>query len=744
MLRAVDAGSGHSETLQQRRFLVLLKDEDDAAGLALLLNDVRVRGAEALGEFEAPRPGGADYLRDATRGHATAVAEDRTLILQDEPGLEELISDRAGSAIVGVADPEDARRFAGLPGVATFVAAGPLDFAVEVMARYSGPDAAVRLFDPDEVARMRALASDFPVDQLAPSASAAEQRLEDASHALDGGRPEEALRVLDELLAESPGWSEAHLMRGRALRKIAEDRDDRFLPLGEVREEAKAAFHAALETGSPEIEEIGEQLLDLRDYAGAAVVLRRAVAQRPDASWLYNSLGTALALDVQLDDRFEQACEAYTASLKQDPTNTNALVSRGVTYVNLCRYDAALEDLNQARELQEGDDPLVQMYRAIALGALGDLREAERAATQASRQPAAHRPEWIAYVAAVARLRMDDLEGAQRALGRAESLAAEQDEHTALVAKIRAVHAVILARLGQFDRAHAMCDASITLDPAEPVPYATRAWTLQRTDRLEEAMAAIARAVELVETGPDWSRNCRYAGTRWPFYVIQASVLNALSERYADEELAESAIEATERALEDFEMLDRRPRRCTAADRERGAQIFLERAYGSVLSGHPVQAAAALRQARALAPPRSTPWFAATRALRAPTSPRIQPWAIVAAVGLAIAGSVVLLLFGRLASAAFATLVIGLITLGLVAFALPSITRLGVGALQLEKVVAHASAQSLPRLAAPLPAPAIPMPPPRVRSPAIPSRWLLDTARWNPEQPDPSELGSRG
>jgi tetratricopeptide (TPR) repeat protein len=715
-----------SEMSEKRRFLVLLEDEHDADGLARLLNDVRVRGAEQLAEFEAPRPGGADYLRSGAAARSDAVAKDQILILQDQPGLEDVIPERAEAIIVGVSDSSEAQRFAGLPGVTTFVAAGPLDFAVELMERFSGPEAPVRLFDPYDAARMRALASDFPVDEVSKPVSHAEERLEEASQELSDGRSEDALRVFDELLVENPDWWKAHLMRGRALRKIADEGDDRLLPAGEAREEAMAAFHAALDAGAPEIDEIGEQLLGLGDYAGAASVFRRAVDQRPDAPWLYNWLGTALALDEQLDDRFEQACEAYTVGLKQDPTDTRVLVNRGVAYVNLCRYDAALEDLNRARELQGGEGPVAQMYRAVALGALGDLREAARAAAQASRQPTERRPEWIAYVSAVAHLRMDDLDRAQDALGRAEALTSEQDEHLALLAKIRAVRAVILARLGQFDHAHAMCDASIKLDPTEPVPYATRAWMLQREDRLDDAMAAVARAVELVEADPEWSRNCRYAGARWPFYVIQASVLNALSERYADEELAEHAIEATARGLEDFEILDHQPGRCTRADKERAAQIFLERAYASILSRDPVQAIAALRQARALAPPRSTPWFAATRALRAPTSPHIPTWAIVSAEGLAIAGSVALLLFGRLASAAFATLVIGVVTLGLVAFALPYITRLGLGTLQLEKVVAHASAQSLPRLAAPLPAPAIPMPPPRARLPEIPPRWLPD------------------
>jgi tetratricopeptide (TPR) repeat protein len=712
-----------SEMSEKRRFLVLLKDEDDADGLARLLNDVRAFGAERLVEFEAPRPGGVDYLRSEAAVRAEAVAKDQLLILQDEPGLEDVIPGRAESIIVGVSDPYEVQRFAGLPGVTTFVAAGPLDFAVELMDRFSGPDAPVRLFDPDEAARMRALASSFPVDELYGPVSHAEERLEAGSQDLADGRTADAVRVFDELLVENPDWWKAHLMRGRALRKLADEGDDRVRP--QAREDAVAAFHAALDTGAPEIEEIGEQLLGLGDYVSAAIVLRRAVEQRPDAPWLYNSLGTALALDEQLDDRFEQACDAYTDGLKQDPTNTLALLSRGVAYVNLCCYDAALKDLNRALELGD-EEPLTHMYRAVALGALGELREAVKAAAQASRRPMGCRPEWIAYVAAVAHLRMDDLDRAQDALGRAEALTSEQDEDVALRAKIRAVRAVILARLSQFDHAYPMCDASIKLDPTEPLPYAMRAWMLQRADRLDDAMAAITRAVELVETDPEWSRNCRYAGARWPFYVIQASVLNALSERYADEELAERAIEATVRALGDFEILDHQPRRCAPADKERGAQIFLERAYASILSRDPVQAAAALRQARALAPPRSTPWFAATRALRAPESPRIPTWAIASAEGLAMAGSVALLLFGRLASAAFATLVIGLVALGLVAYALPYITRLGLGTLQLEKVVARASAQSLPRLAAPLPAPAIPMPPPRARLPEIPLRWFPD------------------
>jgi tetratricopeptide (TPR) repeat protein len=728
----VKEAQGHLTTSLKHRFLVLLRDDLDADGLARLLNDVRVEGAEALSEFEAPRPRGGDYLRaTASDADDDALAADRTLILEDEPGLEDLLTGRPESFMVGLSDPSRAQDFAALPRVVTFRTAGPLDFAVELMDRFSGPDATMRLFDASEAARMRALASDFPVDLDEP-VGGPDERLQEGSQDLEAGRLDDALRVFDSLLAENPDWSKAHLMRGRALRRIADERRDDGLPTGQASEEAKAAFHAAFRTApdmdSFTLQEIGEHLTTLGDYAGAVNVLHSAIEHRDDAPWLYKSLGTALALDEELDDRFEQAAEAYTTALKLDPTDPMTLFSRGVTQLNLCRYDAALADLDRTRDLQHGEDALTHMYRAVALGALGKLKEARQAAVQASQQQPTQgdRPEWIAYVTAVARLRMDDIDGAQVELQRAEELAAEHDEHVALLAKIGAVRAVILARLGQFDRAHAACAASIQLDPAEPVPYAARAWTLQSTDRLDEARTAITQAVDLVETNPEWSRDCRHAGAKWPLYVIQASILNALCERYADEELAEDAIEATQRAWEDFKVLDDQPERRTSVDMECGAQIFLERAYASVLSGHPVQAAAALRQARALAPPRSTPWFAATRALRAPASPHIRPWAIVSAEVLAIAGSVALLLFGRLASAAFVTLVIGLVTLGLVAFAFPYVTRLGLGTLQLEKVVAHASAQSLPRLAAPLPAPAIPMPPLRLRTPEIPPGWFPD------------------
>lgn len=703
---------------------MLLRDDEDAEGLTTLLNDVRSPGAEALAEFKAPMPRGAEFLRQETTSsieHARADGDNRTLILMDEPGLESLVPKHPGSFIVGVADESRAERYAHQPRVATFVASGPLDFAAEIMARFSGPDATIPVFDPDEAARMRALATGFPVD-LDYATSQARDRLEQGRELWADGQVEDALRAFDEALEFQPNWAEAHLWRGFAFRKLIDERSTRGLPAGDLLEQARTAFRAALDAGYSDQEEIGDHLLQLGDYAGAQAAFRQALSVQPDTARLHTSLGTALALDEELDNGYEQACAEYTRALALDRDSDAALRSRGVARINLCQYENALLDLERARELDGGANPSTHLYRVIALSALGDLIEARRAAVLASRLGKDHdRRQWIEYMYAVALLRLDDLSEAMAVLERAERLAVELDDLD-MVAKTLAAKGLIFARRGRLNEAFAACDASLKHDPHQPGPYATKAWMYLNTDRLDEAGDAITLALKIVETDVDWRQECRFLGAKWSFYVTQGSILNALSERYGDPTLAVEAIEATQKAWDDFEASPSRPSPTRA---ELGAQIFLERAYASVLCDRSGAAAGALKEARRLAPRDSRPWLAATRALgQVPTPPPMIPsLMIVAAEVIGIAGSVVLLVERDIASGPFVTLVIGLVALGLIAFFLPVMTRFRVGTLELEKVVASTSARAIPRLAAPPPRPQVPRPRPQVSRWGVASQW---------------------
>jgi tetratricopeptide (TPR) repeat protein len=717
-------------TAQPGQFLVLLPDDDDAKGLANLLDDVRKPGQESLASFEAPRPGGAAYLRKDTEAPSADVdlggagqAPHRVLLLQHEPELEALIPLDRDLFMIGVSQPEDAAPYRDHGNVVTFVAAGPLDFAAEVMERFSGPDALLPLFDPDEAARMRALVADFPID-LDIEPTPARGRLEEGIAHFREGRFADALRAFDELLASEPDSAEVHLWRGYALREIVDERKTQGLPVDEQRTQAIQAFSKALDTGYYGPAEVGDALLDLDDPAGAATAYRHALGQTPDASWLHTSLGTSLTVDKDLEDRFQLGSDEFTRAIELDPNNSGAWRSRGVVRVNLCRYEEALGDLDRAQELEAGADPLTHMDRAVALSALGELSRARQAAAHASRLGTTHpRRRWIEYIYASILLQLEDLVGAQAALNNAETLAVEQTDFDVL-AKVKAITGLLLARLGRVHDASAACHSAIEHDPTEPGPFATLAWISQSLGRLDEAGDAITRAVHLVETDHDWTRGCQYIGAKWPIYLMQASILNALSDRYSDVELAEEALAATQQAWDDFQAkgVDHR-----AADPERGAQIFLERAYALHLCHRTGEAGAALKEARALAPPRSRPWLAATRALRdAPESLKIGSPTIVVTEVTAIAGATALFLFAGLASGAFVTLVIALLALGLATFALPVLTKLRVGGwLELEKVVAITHAQAIPRLDVPLPRPQLSPPTPQVNRPYVANRFPL-------------------
>lgn len=712
-------------------FVVLLRDEDDAKGLAQLLEDVRAPGRESLGVFSAPRLRGSEYLSLEAESPAAPAPGDgarrreRVLLLQNEPGLADLITDR-DTFYIGVEDEHDADRYGDRPNVIAFRATGPLDFAAEVMDRFSGPRATPALFDADEAARMRALTDDFPIE-LEEATEPGRELLRQGMGLFGEERFAEALSAFDQALASEPGWSEAQIWRGYALQRIVEELLARGVPAEDERRQALEAFRAALAADHPNPHEAGNGLLDLGDPEGAADAYRRALELDPNAAWLHKSLGTALTLDEDLPERFQLGEKEFTTALELDPGDAATWRSRGVIRINLCRYDDALTDLDRAQRLDIAGDPVIHMFRAIALSAQGRLREARSAAARAARLGAGHdRQRWIEYVHAGILLQLEDLAPAEAALKNAERIAVESNDFE-LIAKVKASAGVLFARQGRLHEGLAACHSSIEHAPTEPVAFATLAWISKAMGRLDEAGDAIGQSVSRVETNRDWSNRCQYVGAKWPFYVMQASILNALSERDADDRLAEYAVGATQKAWKDFHAShgDHPP-----ADRERGAQIFLERAYAHFLCNRPGQVSAALREGQALAPPDSTPWRIATRALRdRPPAPlKIETSAIIATETLTLTGATALLISGELGSGPFVLLVLGLLALGLVAYAFPFLTRLRLGRwVEFEKAVVITDRQAMQRLDVPLSPPPIEVPKPQVSQPSVVNKVSL---RW--------------
>lgn len=155
--------------LAKTAFVILLRDGDDAEGLARLLDDVRIPESASRAVFAAAPIRGIDFFAhedhqaDLDQWWGQTIPPDATpvYLCADEPGLEEWIAGVDGRFYVGLPSPDAATRYVG-DGATTFVAKSVLDFATAVMQDFSDGDSP--LFDRGEALRMAALSSDFPLD----------------------------------------------------------------------------------------------------------------------------------------------------------------------------------------------------------------------------------------------------------------------------------------------------------------------------------------------------------------------------------------------------------------------------------------------------------------------------------------------------------------------------------------------------------------------------------------------------
>ena len=157
----------------RRCFLMLMRERDDAQGLAKLLEDLRLQEGTSLSEFVIPPVAGKDFFADQgeqTRldtWWATAVPQGflPIYVAMHEDGLSDWLRGLNGHAYVGIPGAEAQGQYAQLENTDTFLASGPLDVAAVIMRDFSGArtDPPI-LFAENEALRMAALASDFPID----------------------------------------------------------------------------------------------------------------------------------------------------------------------------------------------------------------------------------------------------------------------------------------------------------------------------------------------------------------------------------------------------------------------------------------------------------------------------------------------------------------------------------------------------------------------------------------------------
>jgi tetratricopeptide (TPR) repeat protein len=151
-------------------FVLLLRDEDDARGLARLLLDVRLPESEvkaAVPPVRGPEfftaPGLRGWLGENAPADAAVI-----YVLDHEAGLADRLHQVPGIFYVGVPESSASKEYG--DSVRSFPAKSPLDFATVIMSDYSLPVARPGIvFDPVEAIRMGRISAYFPANLENPT-----------------------------------------------------------------------------------------------------------------------------------------------------------------------------------------------------------------------------------------------------------------------------------------------------------------------------------------------------------------------------------------------------------------------------------------------------------------------------------------------------------------------------------------------------------------------------------------------
>lgn len=203
-----------------------------------------------------------------------------------------------------------------------------------------------------------------------PAADTTGVMIERARMLSDRHRTDEALNMLDSILAKEPKNAEAHYLKGVAFEQQAD------------LSKAKSAYDACL-TSSPNyataLNNRGVVHGKLGDMEAAVEDLAKAVEIDPQDAVAWSNLGLAQhdlhlyqdalqsynnafevkkeprflvqRANVLLDaDRLAEADESYTSALKLDPQNASAYINRASARYRLGRSEEAKEDLKQAEK----------------------------------------------------------------------------------------------------------------------------------------------------------------------------------------------------------------------------------------------------------------------------------------------------------------------------------------------------------------------------------------------------------
>lgn len=165
-----------SREVSKRTLVILLRDGDDAGGLARLLSDVTlderlddlvyysppVRGMRGLKWCQSPK--GIKWRRRLQWRRRLPSHQDVHYLIAHEPGLPAYLRATELKAYVGTPHVATALLYRDIKNIIAFPARSVLDFAAVVMIDNSAlnPNAPFPIFDSDEAERMLLLATSFP------------------------------------------------------------------------------------------------------------------------------------------------------------------------------------------------------------------------------------------------------------------------------------------------------------------------------------------------------------------------------------------------------------------------------------------------------------------------------------------------------------------------------------------------------------------------------------------------------
>jgi tetratricopeptide (TPR) repeat protein len=315
------------------------------------------------------------------------------------------------------------------------------------------------------------------------------------------GRTDDYLRVLERLASLAP--EEERLSRLRTLAAELEDREG-------AADRAVAAYRRILEL-DPASDDAFRGLSRLLSAQGkwyevVALLDQRIAGATATAAKLELHLEVARIHERELDDP-HRAIESHLAALALDDANRVALAALARLYQRTENWDRAAQTLVRHAEL-EGDRGAALWAEAgrVALEHTGELEAAERNLERALALDAAH----LGALRAAARLHQGTggWEKAVDHLLRAEEASTARPERVALLVEAAEV---LANRLDDVERAHALYERVLKLDPEHPEAGAKVADRLVAQARWEDALGVLEMLARRAESGDRLERSRREA-----------------------------------------------------------------------------------------------------------------------------------------------------------------------------------------------------------------------------------------